>query len=292
MKRLWSCAALGALCLAAPGWPVARAGEAPTKTIAPAPARTYQVPFRITAAKHILVRAKINGKGPFNFILDTGAPGLFIATEVGKKLGLKTDSHGVAALDRLEIEGGVVVPKASGVVETPFQLEGMNGLGLAGVELHGILGYGILARYRMEIDLTRDKMAWTELAYDPKQPRRLGGGGRGMGGLDLIGDVLKSLGSLMGTQAAPDVRLRGFLGVELKDGPDTPVVQSVLARGPAGRAGLQAGDQLLKFQGRTVVDTDDVLRFARKLAPGDSVMLMVRRAGKVQEIKFTAGEGL
>ena len=37
----------------------------------------------------------------------------------------------------------------------------MNGLGLAGVELHGMIGYNVLARYRMEIDFTRDKMTWT-----------------------------------------------------------------------------------------------------------------------------------
>ena len=30
----------------------------------------------MTTFQHVLVRAKINGKGPFNFILDTGAPAL------------------------------------------------------------------------------------------------------------------------------------------------------------------------------------------------------------------------
>ena len=34
-------------------------------------AETYQVPYRLTDTQHILVRAKINGQGPFNFIVDT-----------------------------------------------------------------------------------------------------------------------------------------------------------------------------------------------------------------------------
>ena len=34
-------------------------------------------------------------------------------------------------------------------------------MGFAGAELHGIIGYNVLARYRMEIDFTRDKMTWT-----------------------------------------------------------------------------------------------------------------------------------
>ena len=39
---------------------------------------------RLKRGLHIVVRAKINGKGPFNFILDTGAPALFVATKVAE----------------------------------------------------------------------------------------------------------------------------------------------------------------------------------------------------------------
>src|SRR5438067_12871518 len=104
---------------------------------AKAKAETYQVPFRLTDTKHVLIRAKINGKGPFNFILDTGAPALFVSTAAAKKLGVTPDARGWGTFDRFEIEGGVVLTKARGRIEDPFQLEGMNGRGLAGAELHG-----------------------------------------------------------------------------------------------------------------------------------------------------------
>jgi hypothetical protein len=117
-------------------------------------AQTYQVPYRLTETKHILVRVKINGKGPFNFILDTGAPALFVTTAVGKRVGLQPGSDNWATCDRFEIEGGVVVPKIKARVEDLFQLEGMNGLGLAGAELHGVIGYTVLARFRTEYDFT------------------------------------------------------------------------------------------------------------------------------------------
>ena len=42
------------------------------------------IPFRINKSSHLIVRAKINNKGPFNFILDTGAPVTFFAAEPGK----------------------------------------------------------------------------------------------------------------------------------------------------------------------------------------------------------------
>src|SRR5581483_4573064 len=62
--------------------PPVRADEAP-KTAG----KTFQVPYCMTAAQHVLVRAKINGKGPYNFIIDTGAPALFVSTALCKKLG-------------------------------------------------------------------------------------------------------------------------------------------------------------------------------------------------------------
>jgi hypothetical protein len=281
MRPLLACAA-AVLCLA----PAARAAEAPR-----APAKSYEVPYRLTLPKHLLVRAKINGKGPYNFILDTGAPALFIAETLGQKLGLKPGRGGWAVVDRFEIEGGVVLPKIKARVETPFQLEGMNGLGLAGAELHGIIGYNVLARYRMEIDFTRDKMTWTALDFEPKGPQGVGGRGGGAGGLEVMGSIMKMLGSFLGRKATPDVTPRGFLGIELKDGDDGPLVAAVLKDGPAGKAGLQAGDRISHFSGRTVVDADDVRRFAGKLPAGASVKLTVVRGGKSQDIAFTAGEG-
>src|SRR5207253_375864 len=148
----------------------------------------------------------------FRSILDTGAPALFVATATCKKLGIERDANGWGTFDRFEIEGGVVLTKVQGRVEDPFQLEGMNGLGLAGAELHGIIGYNVLARFRIEFDFTRDKMAWTALGYDPPRPEGLGGQGAPTG-MEAMGGVLKLLGGLLGKKPEPVVTLRGFLGV-------------------------------------------------------------------------------
>src|SRR5262245_66196796 len=62
---------------------------------APKP-KTFEVPYKTTLPKHIVVRAKINKKGPFNFILDTGAPAMIIATKAGEKAGLENGDDGWA----------------------------------------------------------------------------------------------------------------------------------------------------------------------------------------------------
>ena len=48
--------------------------------------------------------------------------------------------------------------KVKARVEDLVQIDGMNAMGLAGVELHGVIGYNVLARFRIEYDFTADKL--------------------------------------------------------------------------------------------------------------------------------------
>ncbi len=254
---------------------------------------TFQVPYRLTNTLHTLVRAKINGKGPFNFIIDTGAPLLYVSTPVGKRLGLSADPKGWTTLERFELEGGVVLDKAKCRVETPFQLEGMNGLGMAGAELHGIIGYTVLAQYRMEFDFTRDRMTWTRLAYNPLEPQSMKGkGAGGGGGLEVIGTLMKVIGLLAGKKADTEIVPRGFLGIDITNYKGKVRVQSVLSKGPADKAGLKADDAILIFQGKRVTDAAEVRRLAAALAAGQAVRLTIRRNEEEKQITITAGEGL
>jgi hypothetical protein len=272
---------------------VALVGPGGARAVDKAPPISYEVPYSLTVPKHVVVRAKINGKGPFNFILDTGAPAMFIAVPVGKKVGLKADVNKWATVDRFEIEGGVVLSKARARIETPFQLEGMNGLGLAGVEVHGLIGYNVLARYRMTIDFTRDKMTWAPLNYKPVAPAGLGGKGGGQGSIEALGGIMKMLGAFMGQRAEPIVVLRGFLGVTLADGDEHPVVKSVLPKGPAGLAGVKVGDKVTRIAGRGVYNTADVNKMVgREVRPGQMFKLTVIRGSETKELKVRLGEGL
>jgi hypothetical protein len=255
-------------------------------------AKTFEVPYKTTLPKHIVVRVKINKKGPFNFILDTGAPAMIIATKVGDKAGLENGDDGWATMDRLEIEGGPVILKTKARVETPFQLEGMNGLGMAGMEIHGMMGYHIIARYRMEIDFTRDKMTWTEIDHDIPAPGRIRKGAGGAGGLEVMGQVMKGLGGFLGRKANPDITLRGFVGLTLENGDEFPTVTGVLEGGPAGKAGVRKGDLVVKVNDRTVTSVGDVLRLAGRKPAGDEMTIRVKRKDGEKDITFKTGEGI
>jgi hypothetical protein len=272
-------AALATLCLAPP----ARAADA-------AKPRTYYVPYRLTNFNHVLVRAKVNGKGPFNFIIDTGAPALFVAVPAAEKAGVKPGKHNWATLDRFEIEGGVVLDKPKARIETPFQLEGMNGMGLAGAELHGMIGYTVLARYRIQFDFTKNKLAWTPVNFDPGMPRGLEGGSA-TAGLNAMGQIMKLFGALLNKKAAPDLRPRPFLGVELAEDDKGVTVRSVLEGGPAAAGGLKPGDRISRFNDHTVRERDDLNRYLGHLEAGKAVSVVVERGGKIRELTVRIGEG-
>jgi hypothetical protein len=254
------------------------------------PDTPVQVPYRLTPTQHVLVRAKINGKGPFNFILDTGAPAMIIPKKVVESAGVTPDRREWATFDRLELEGGLLVPAARAKVAELFQLEGMNGMGLAGVELHGVIGYNVLARYRIEYDFTRPKLAWTRLDFDPPSLGSLRGRAPSSG-LEMAGSLMKVLGGLLGARPEKAAAPRGFLGMELTLANGRTVVHGVLAGSPAEKAGFKAGDIVKKIGDTAVESPDELIRKFNR--PEDSkATFTVTRDGFDRDVEVLLGKGL
>jgi peroxiredoxin len=254
--------------------------------------KAVPVPFKLTDTQHVMVRVKINGKGPFNFIVDTGAPIMFVATPVAKKIGLESNPKGLTVLDKVEFEGGLTQEKVKCRVETPFQLEGMNGMGLPGVELHGILGYTVLAKYRMEVDFSKPAMLWTPLDWKPPPPEALGGRDGAQAGLEILGSMMKFLGPLMGLKPAGPPVGRGFVGMVLGEKDGLVSVEKILEKSPAAEGGLKAGDRVEEINGQGVKTLADVQRLTAKVLAGQLIRFAIQRGAEKIDLKITAGEGL
>jgi serine protease DegQ len=172
-----------------------------------------------------------------------------------------------------------------------FQLKGMNSMGLAGVELHGVLGYNVLAQYRIEYDFTETKLKWTPVDFKVPDPQRITDKGS-QGGLELIGTMMSFLARIGGITANFNVQPRGFLGAELEAGSGELVVKSVLAGGPADKAGLKTGDRIQTAKGKSMSKPDDLLETVKKLPEGTTLKLSIKRGEDAKDISVELGKGL
>lgn len=259
---------------------------------------SYQIPYRRTETNHFLVRVRINGKGPFNFLVDSGAPALYIATETARKIGLKVPKDDFwTSIDQLDFEGGARLTRLKARIEDPFQLTGMNALGLPGASIDGILGFTILARFRLEIDPTKDRMTWTRIDYEPKEPfipKRQPNEKppAGVQAMNILGPAAKLAAMLTGgKQPEDEVHPRGFLGLELKETAHGVSIARVLEETPAAKANVKEGDLIVRLKGQDVKTSRAVRDAVSALRPGDRVPVLLKRGSESVDLVIIAGEG-
>ena len=290
MKRTLACVGLILVLLA-------MAPDAPEKDATVG--TSFRVPYRRTNTNHYLVRVRLNGKGPFNFLVDTGAPAMYIGTEAAKAIHLEPakDSYWTS-LDRLEIEGGAVLTNVKGRVEDVFQLTGMNALGLPGAKIDGILGFTILAKFRMEFDPTVDRLVWTRLDYNPKEPFVPKSFTNGelpleMQAMNALGPMMKLMAVFVGKQPEDTLIPRGWLGIELlHESKGEVLIATVEPSSAAAKAGLKKGDRLLKLNGANVVSSRVAHEAVAKVKAGDKIPVTIRRDSQELYLDLTATEGL
>jgi len=256
-----------------------------------APAKVHFVPYRLSKTQHLILRARINGSRPLNFVMDTGAPAFFLSKEGAKLAGLKENENGWAVADKLEMEGGLVLEKVKTRVETPFQLKGINGMGMAGVELHGMIGYSILARFEMEIDMTKDRMKWTELDWTPPDPWGSGGrGGSAPGGLEMVGSAMAGLGTLTGGKTRL-TQVPGFTGLVLAQKGEQIQVGDLLNGSTAQKSGLKVGDAIVEMEGEKPKDLAQARKKLSGIPVGKTLTLKIARNGQEMEINLGPENG-
>ncbi len=269
------------------------------------PPHSYRVPYRLTETQHLMVRAKINGKGPYNFLIDTGAPAVFLTPSIAKTLGVKSDMTGWGKFETLEIEGGAVQKNVPVRIEEVFQMQGMNAMGLAGSRIDGIFGFTLLSQYKQDIDLSETALIWTPTPFDAmafltasmgramktKPPKQASAD------MEAMQQLSKLASSLFARSQKETVR-RAFFGVEIADAKNGVQVTTVLAESPAAIAGLQAGDRITHIQRdkeTEIVPVTSVATLRAALAevtPDQPVVFTVWRGTVKSRLTVIGKEGL
>jgi len=82
---------------------------------------------------------------------------------------------------------------------------------------------------------------------------------------------------------------RGWLGVSVEDRDNTVIIAALDRRGPGARAGVRPGDQVVAVNGEPIATSRGLIRAVAAQAPGSSVRLTVRRAGREMDIVVSVG---
>jgi hypothetical protein len=257
------------------------------------PGETFLVPFRLSEVKHVVIRAKVNGQGPFNFIVDTGAPAVYFGSEMAKKLGLTPKEEGFwKEFDNVEIEGGLKLDKIKVRIEEPFQLVGINKMNAAGMKYHGVMGYSALAQFQIEYDFTSPHLKWTRLDWKPPQPAAMGSLSAGASAkMKAMIGFSSFATALMPKKADAVLVQRGLFGIELNDKEGKIVITKVLPNTPAALAELKVDDVIICANGKSLKTSADLQKVLSGVGVEQEVSFDISRDGSEKKIKLTTGRG-
>ncbi len=137
-----------------------------------------EIPFTLEDNR-IFVKASVNGQGPFEFIVDTGAPGLTLNTPVAKTLGLATKPAGVVTGAGNKTASVSTASVASfGLGPLQFANQPAEVLDLSEIQrnigfahLDGIIGYSMLKDFAFGVDVDRQLLTFSKSANAPREAR-------------------------------------------------------------------------------------------------------------------------
>lgn len=255
----------------------------------PAP-KPVAVPFTLLPSRHMLIEAKVNGKGPYKLIFDTGAPINLMSTRLGKDAGLITKGGGFSlfgGLTQMEVPslqlGGVTVEKVPAVVMDHPTVQAISDAFRRqyGI-IDGIVGFPFFARFTTTIDYQKKQLSLTPNGYKPG---------------DYLQDLTQTL--MAATEKAGKPRVvggAGLWGLEV----DRPAgdelggvrVVKVFDGSPSAVAGLKAEDRVLTIDGRWTDTVPDTYLAASLVKPGRAVEVTLLRDGKKMTRTVTPTRGL
>ena len=266
------------------------AGLAPAPALPDAPptakaAGLVTIPFELVASNHMVVEAKINGKGPFRLIFDSGAPVSLLGNKAAEESGAVAKDAPKSFLMGLRGEGMIKSLEVGGLEakDVPVIVADHPTLKAIGTYLRrpldGLIGFTFFARYRTTIDYQTKVMTLEPVDY-------------------AIRDFMKELPErLAGPKVAKKRVLAptGLYGLTLGDAVDDGLgvaIKEVRPGSPAEKAGLKPGDVLTTLDGRWTSNATDAYRAAQGAAPNAEVEAVVRREGQELKLPVRPVEGI
>jgi hypothetical protein len=261
----------------------------PRGTDAAPPAKPIVVPFETLPSGHMAVKIKVNGKGPYRVIFDTGAPVNLLNNKLAKETDLLKNAPksmfpflGTIAevkVKELQVASATAMDQHAIVMDHPLIELMSKRLG----PLYGIVGYPFFARYRMTIDYQAETLTLVPNGHKPANVMRT---------LEATLMQFMTASERPARVLAPAAQWGLRAGKKAGDDEAGVDIQEVLADSAAAEAGLKAGDRLLTIDGRWTDSLADLYEIASHLQPGATVPLHIKRQGQEKELKIQLRAGL
>ena len=245
------------------------------------------VPFELLPSKHMVVKIKINGKGPCRVIFDTGSPVTLLSSKIAKEAGVVPKNAMQPAFALFGAIGQFPIKKLElGSVQAekvPAMVMDHPALGMLAKEtgpLEGIVGFPFFARFRMTVDYQAKTLTFVPNGYKP-------------------GDLIQTLTAALTAKQKPEPRVLSAAGlwgfaVGKKDKDEEPgvIIEKVLAGSAADAGGLKVGDRLLTLDDRWTDSVLDCYHAVGAVKAGTMTTLTVQRFGKEMRLRITPRWGL
>jgi hypothetical protein len=260
--------------------------DAPPKS---EPGQAVTVPFELLKSGHMAVQVKVNGKGPFRLIFDTGAPITLVNNKVAKAAGLLKNvqspffalfgSMGEVKIKDLQVGG----QKASGVSAIVMDHPTVEAMARVFGPIDGIVGFPFFARFKMTVDYQAKTLTFVPNGFKPP-------------------DVMQAMMTALTTGLAsgddgpkilsPAAQWGMLVHKDSKDDASGVEVSEVLPGSAAATAGLKAGDRLLTLDGRWTDSIADLYQAAGYVEAGKSAAVVIKRGSKELTLKVKPTSGL
>jgi hypothetical protein len=238
-------------------------------------AKPVTVPFELIKSKHIAVKIKINGAGPYRVIFDTGAPVCLINNKIAKASGVLPKKFkpspfaifGIAGQFKIKsLEVGDIKAKNISTIVMDHPTVELISKVLGPID--GLIGFPFFARYKLTIDYQAKTLTFVPTEYKPSDV------------------MLKLMESLMQrgkqrTKVLVPAAQWGFKVYKDDEEEESGVtVKAVLTGSAAAKAGLEVGDRLLSLDGRWTDTVAECYRAAGRVKAGTAAKVVIKRKDK------------
>lgn len=247
------------------------------------------VPFELLSSRHMAVQVKLNGKGPYRLVFDTGAPMNLINNKIAKDSGVLDPkakkpafslfgAMGAQEIKTLEVGDAKIEKIQTMVIDHPT----VEAISLALGPIDGIIGFPFFARYKMTVDYQKKELTLTPNGYVPGDYMQ-----------DLMGKMMNAPNESKEPKVVGAAGLWGLALDKEKDDEEAGVtVKEVHKGGAAAVAGLKPGDRVLTIDGRWTDTLGDAFLAASFVKPGKSAVVTVKRDGKDVKLTVKPTKGL